>query len=437
VRPMAFFGRSNESIRMEGKKPLGGRIWIQGSKNAALPILAACMLIPGKCVLRGCPDITDIECMCSLLKSTGAEVEQMEHQIEIDTRSVREHRLPEKYVSAMRSSVVLMGAMLGRLGEVHVNYPGGCVIGERPIDLHLYGLEKLGAQIWIEGNHIHAYADELKGAVINLPFPSVGATQNIILAAVTAQGTTVIKNAAKEPEIIELCKFLNRAGASIDYSGTLLKTGRIVIQGVELSRLHGVVYDVISDRIVAGTYLFAALAAGGEITLENIPIRQLDSICDTIRGMGAVVAIDTAQNEMTINACDRDRIVNIPYIETDVYPDFPTDLQSPLLVAACMANGKLTVREKIFSSRFRIVEELQRMGADIAIDGDTAVVTGGKELEGRTVIARELRGGAALIIAGLCASGITTVTDSGYIRRGYQDIVGDFTELGARISYVD
>ncbi|MDE7417628.1 MAG: UDP-N-acetylglucosamine 1-carboxyvinyltransferase [Lachnospiraceae bacterium] len=422
---------------MDGKKPLGGRIWIQGSKNAALPILAACMLIPGKCVLRGCPDITDIECMCSLLKSTGAEVEQMEHQIEIDTRSVREHRLPEKYVSAMRSSVVLMGAMLGRLGEVHVNYPGGCVIGERPIDLHLYGLEKLGAQIWIEGNHIHAYADELKGAVINLPFPSVGATQNIILAAVTAQGTTVIKNAAKEPEIIELCKFLNRAGASIDYSGTLLKTGRIVIQGVELSRLHGVVYDVISDRIVAGTYLFAALAAGGEITLENIPIRQLDSICDTIRGMGAVVAIDTAQNEMTINACDRDRIVNIPYIETDVYPDFPTDLQSPLLVAACMANGKLTVREKIFSSRFRIVEELQRMGADIAIDGDTAVVTGGKELEGRTVIARELRGGAALIIAGLCASGITTVTDSGYIRRGYQDIVGDFTELGARISYVD
>ena len=395
------------------------------------------MLIPGRCVLRGCPDITDIECMCSLLKSTGAGVEQREHQIEIDTRGVREHRLPEKYVSAMRSSVVLMGAMLGRLGEVHVNYPGGCVIGERPIDLHLYGLEKLGAQIWIEGNHIHAYADELKGAVIDLPFPSVGATQNIILAAVTAQGTTVIKNAAKEPEIIELCKFLNRAGASIDYSGTLLKTSRIVIQSVELSRLHGVVYDVISDRIVAGTYLFAALAAGGEITLENIPIRQLDSICDTIRGMGAVIAIDTAQNEMAINACDRDRIVNIPYIETDVYPDFPTDLQSPLLVAACMANGKLTVREKIFSSRFRIVEELQRMGADIAIDGNTAVVTGGKELEGRTVIARELRGGAALVIAGLCASGITTVTDSGYIRRGYQDIVGDFTELGARISYVD
>lgn len=429
------------SIRMEGKKPLGGRIRIQGSKNAALPVLAACMLIPGVCVLGGCPGITDIECMCSLLESTGAAVKtaagRTGNRLEVDTRSVREHRLPEKYVSAMRSSVIMMGAMLGRLGEVCVNYPGGCVIGERPIDLHLYGLEKLGAQIWTEGNHIHAYADELKGAVIDFPFSSVGATQNTILAAVTARGTTVIRNAAKEPEITELCKFLNRAGASIDYSGTLLKTGRIVIQGVELSRLHGVEYDIIPDRIVAGTYLFAALAAGGEITLENIPTGQLGSICDTIKGMGAVITVDEGQNEMTINACDRDRIVNLPYIQTAVYPDFPTDLQSPLLVAACMAKGKLTVRERIFSSRFRIVEELRRMGADIVMEGDTAVVAGGRELEGRTVIARELRGGAALVTAGLCASGITTVADSGYIRRGYQDIVGDFTQLGARISYVD
>lgn len=436
---MAHFGRNSESIRMEGKKPLDGRIRIQGSKNAALPILAACMLIPGKCVLRGCPDITDIECMFNLLKSTGAAVNTVSagaEAVEIDTGSVREHRLPERYVSAMRSSVIMMGAMLGRLGEVCVNYPGGCVIGDRPIDLHLYGLEKLGAQIWIEGNHIHAYADELRGAVIDFAFPSVGATQNVILAAVTAQGTTVIKNAAKEPEIIELCRFLNTAGARIDYAGTLLKTGRIVIQGVELSRLRGIEYDIISDRIVAGTYLFAALAAGGEVALENVPIRQLDSICDTIRGMGAALTVDADRNEMTIDACDRDRIVNVPYIETEVYPDFPTDLQSPLLVAACMARGRLAVREKIFSSRFRIVEELRRMGADIEVKGDTALVTGGRELEGRTVIARELRGGAALVIAGLCASGITTVADSGYIRRGYQDIVGDFTALGARISYI-
>lgn len=438
---MPRFDRDSKLIWIEGKQPLSGRIQIQGSKNAALPILAACMLIPGTCVLKGCPDITDIKCMCSLLQSTGAEVElcgvQTGNQIIVDTRNVREYRLPEKYVSAMRSSVVLMGAMLGRLGEVCVNYPGGCVIGERPIDLHLHGLEKLGAQIWIEGNHIHAYADELKGAVIELPFPSVGATQNIIMAAVTARGTTVIKNAAREPEVTELCKFLNQAGAKIDYTGAFLPEGRIVIHGVELSRLHEVSYEIITDRIVAGTYLFAVLAAGGEVTLEKIPMEQLDSTCDIITRMGAAIAFDEDRNEVTIYAGDRSKIINIPYIETQVYPAFPTDLQSPLLAAACMAKGQLKVREKIFSSRFRIVEELRRMGADVTVDEDLAVVIGGRELEGRTVIARELRGGAALVIAGLCASGITTVADAGYIGRGYQDIVGDLTKLGARIRYGD
>lgn len=426
---------------MEGKRALDGRIQIQGSKNAALPILAACMLIPGTCTLKGCPDITDIGYMCGILKSAGASVSSSgadtKLQLEVDTRNVREYRLPEKYVSAMRSSVVMMGAMLGRLGEVHVNYPGGCVIGERPIDLHLYGLEKLGAQIWTEGNHIRAYADELKGAVIEFPFSSVGATQNVILAAVTAKGTTVIKNAAGEPEVTELCRFLNQAGADIDFSKVLLSEGKIVIHGVELSRLHGVEYHIISDRIVAGTYMFAALAAGGTVTLENVPIRQLGSVCDIITKMGAEIMSDADKGEVTVAAVDRERIVNIPYIETDIYPAFPTDLQSPLLVAACMAKGTLEVREKIFSSRFRIVEELQRMGARIDVDGDRAIVTGGRELEGRNVIARELRGGAALVIAGLCASGITTVADSGYIRRGYQDIVGDLAGLGARISYVD
>ena len=382
---MPHFDRDSKSIWIEGKRPLSGRVQIQGSKNAALPILAACMLIPGKCVLRGCPDITDIKCMCSLLQSTGAEIKlcgvQTGNQITVDTRNVREHRLPEKYVSAMRSSVVLMGAMLGRIGEVCVNYPGGCVIGERPIDLHLYGLEKLGAQIWIEGNHIHAYADELKGAVIELPFPSVGATQNIIMAAVTAQGTTVIKNAAREPEVTELCKFLNRAGAKIDYAGAFLPEGRIIIHGVELSSFHEVSYEIITDRIVAGTYLLAALAVGGEVTLENIPIGQLDSICDIITRMGATIALDEDRNEVTIYAGDRSKIINIPYIETQVYPAFPTDLQSPLLATACITKGQLKVREKIFSSRFRIVEELRRMGADVTVDEDLAVVIGVKELE--------------------------------------------------------
>lgn len=440
---MAHFDRNNESIRMEGRNALSGRIKIQGSKNAALPILAACLLIPDKCLLKGCPDITDIGYMCSLLKSAGAVVNtrsftgQTGPCLEIDAQNIKEYRLPEKYVSAMRSSVVLMGAMLGRLGEVCVNYPGGCVIGERPIDLHLYGLEKLGAQIWTEGNHIHAYADELKGAVITFPFPSVGATQNTILAAATARGTTIIKNAAREPEIVELCRFLNKAGAKIELPDTFMTQGSIVIHGVELSRLHKVEYDIPSDRIVAGTYLFAALAAGGEIILENVPIGQMDSVCGIITGMGAAVQQYSEEKMIKVNASDRERIINIPYIETDVYPAFPTDLQSPLLVAACMAKGRLMLRERIFSSRFRIVEELQRMGADVTIDGDTAVVIGGRELEGRNVIAKELRGGAALVIAGLCASGITTVADCGYIHRGYQDIVGDLAGLGARIGYVN
>ena len=440
---MAHFDRTNESIQMEGRNPLDGRIQIQGSKNAALPILAACMLIPGKCLLKGCPDITDIGYMCSLLKSTGAVVRTNSLEMdsgfcaEIDTQNVKEYRLPGKYVSAMRSSVVLMGAMLGRLGEVCVNYPGGCVIGERPIDLHLYGLERLGAQIWTEGNHIHAYADELKGTIIKFPFSSVGATQNTILAAVTAQGTTIIKNAAKEPEIVELCKFLNKAGANIEFPPDFMTHGILVIHGVELSRLHGVEYEIIPDRIVAGTYLFAALAAGGEIELENVPIRQLDRVCDIIIGMGAEVEKWEEEHRIRINACDRKRIVNIPYIETDIYPAFPTDLQSPLLAAACMAKGNLVVKEQIFSSRFRIVEELQRMGADVTIEKDTAIVAGGRELVGCNVIAGELRGGAALVIAGLCARGITTIADARYIRRGYQDIVGDLAKLGARIRYVN
>lgn len=443
VKSMAHFVRNNESIHMEGGNPLCGKVQIQGSKNAALPIMAACILIPGKCILRNCPDITDIEYMCNLLKSTGAQVrvEHVENQtgllIEIDASDIHEHRLPEKYVAAMRSSIVLMGAMLGRLGEVCVDYPGGCVIGDRPIDLHIYGLERLGVQIWTEGNHIHAYVDELKSTVINFTFSSVGATQNAILAAVTAQGTTVIKNAAREPEIVELCRFLNKAGTRIELSERFYTEGRIVIHGVELSRLHGTEYDIISDRIVAGTYLFAALAAGGEISVENAPIRQMGSVCDIVIGMGAEVLTDQEQSMIQIKACDRGRIKNLAYIETGIYPAFPTDLQSPLLAAACMAQGKLMVRERIFSSRFRIVEELQRMGADITVDGDLAEITGGRELEGRTVIARELRGGAALVIAGLCASGITTVADSAYIRRGYQDIVGDLSKLGARISYVD
>lgn len=425
---------------MEGGKRLTGTVCIQGSKNAALPVLAASVLIPDACVLKNVPYITDISCMENLLKSTGAVLEEQEnaHELRIDSANIREYRLPAKYVSAMRSSVVLMGALLGRLGEALVDYPGGCVIGERPIDLHLFGLEKLGAQIWTDKNLIHAYADELKGAFINFPFPSVGATQNTILAAVTARGTTIIKNAAREPEVAALCEFLNKAGARIEMGHDFIATGKIVIHGVEVSALHGVEYEIIPDRIVAGTYMFAALGAGGDIALENAPVSQLRSVCALIRKMGASVVSEDENNRILMRTDENRRIQNVPFVETGVYPEFPTDLQSQLLACACVSEGELTIKERIFSSRFKVVEELVRMGADIEVlDNERVRVRGVEQLEGRTVIAQELRGGAALVNAGLAAKGITTVADIRYIKRGYQDIVGDLKGLGARISYVD
>lgn len=438
---MAQCKNNSNSIKMEGGSPLCGSVRIQGSKNATLPIMAACLLISGKCTLRGCPDITDVAYMGRLLESTGAEVETQAGRdftgtdISINANVISGCRLPSRYVKAMRSSVILMGALLGRVGEAYVDYPGGCVIGERPIDWHLSGLEKLGAQIWIEENRIHAYADELIGAQITLPFPSVGATQNIILAAVTAKGTTVIKNAAREPEVTVLCDFLNRAGADITLAESFWTEGRLIIRGTPLSRLHAVEFDMIPDRIVAGTYMFAAMAAGGDINLENVPIEQLYSVCAIITKMGGSVTYDSEKRMLGVSAPEKGGLKNISFIKTDIYPGFPTDLQSPLMAAAAVAKGVLIINESIFSSRFKIAEELKRMGADISIDGDTAVIKGVAALTGRNVIAHELRGGAALVIAGLAASGITTVSDISYINRGYQDIAGDLRCLGAKIGY--
>ena len=326
----------------------------------------------------------------------------------------------------MRSSVILMGALLGRLGRVGIDYPGGCVIGERPIDLHLMALEKLGAQITTEGNYIYATAKKLVGNEIFFPISSVGATQNALLAAVTAQGTTILHHAACEPEVMTLCEFLSLAGARIEGTGT----DTLVIYGVD--ELHATEYEIIPDRIVAGTYLFAAMAAGGQVILQNAPVAQLGAVLSVLTGMGASIITCTDQTTMVIHAPDRP--VNLPYVETEVYPGFPTDLQSLLLVAACIAEGELVLRERIFSGRFKIIEELLRMGAVIRQENDCAIIEGGHPLEGRNVIARELRGGAALLTAGLAANGITTVTDTMYIRRGYEDVIGDLTALGAVIA---
>lgn len=413
-------------IRIEGGHPLHGSVRIQGSKNATLPILAACLLIPGKCVIHNCPMITDVTYMLKLLEYAGCIVERKGSDVIIDACHISEFRLPGSYVRKMRSSVILMGALLGRIHEVGIDYPGGCVIGERPIDLHLRGLEALGANISIEGNYIYASAKKLQGTTISFPFSSVGATQNVLLAAVLAEGETCIQNAAKEPEIEALCHFLKLAGADIEGAGT----GQIVVRGVE--ELHPVEYEMIPDRIVAGTYLFAAMAAGGEIDLKSVPIAHLESVLHVIRDMGGELLVRHADLEVRLQVGMNTK--NLPFIETDVYPGFPTDLQSPLLSTAVVTKGSLLLKEKIFPGRFKIVEELCRMGANIREEQDCVLIGGSSALEGRNVIARELRGGAALVIAGLAARGITTIMDTSYIYRGYEDIVRDLRALDACIT---
>lgn len=413
-------------IRIEGRHPLRGSVKIQGSKNATLPILAACLLIPGKCVIHNCPMINDVIYMIKLLEYAGCIVECKGSTVSIDACHISEFRLPGSYVRKMRSSVILMGALLGRIHEVGSDYPGGCVIGERPIDLHLRGLEALGACISIEGNYIYASAKELKGTAIAFPFSSVGATQNVLLAAVLADGETCIRNAAKEPEIEVLCDFLKLAGADIEGGGT----EQIVVRGVK--NLHPVEFEMIPDRIVAGTYMFAAMAAGGEVCLKSVPVKHLESVLHVIRDMGGEVLVQQEGSEIILHAGTNTK--NISFIETDVYPGFPTDLQSQLLATAVVTKGSLLLKERIFSGRFKIVEELRRMGADIREEQDSVQINGGVTLEGRNVIARELRGGAALVIAGLAASGITTVMDNGYIYRGYEDIARDLRALGAHIT---
>lgn len=418
----------NSPIRIEGGNPLCGRVHIQGSKNATLPILAATLMIPGKSIIYNAPDITDIYYMTKLLECSGCVVTKNENCIMVDASDVKEYRFPGTFVKKMRSSVILLGAMLGRLGEAGIDYPGGCVIGERPIDIHLMALRKLGADIQIEGNYIHAMAKELVGTDIVFPFPSVGATQNVILAAVNAKGTTKIHNAALEPEVTELCRFLNKSGADIE----VVNNDTIVIN--ETSQLAETEYKVCSDRIVAGTYLFAAMATKGEIILEEAPIDQMSETLKVVKSMGGMIDENLEEHKLTLNVPRH--ITNLDYIETAVYPGFPTDLQSPLLVAACKAEGMLVLRETIFNSRFKVIEELKRMGADIYCCDDTAVINGASKLTGRNVIARELRGGAALVIAGLAAGGITIVSESAYIERGYEDIVRDLSLLGAKLQWI-
>lgn len=411
------------SVYISGNASLYGEVTVQGSKNAALPIMAAALLVPGISVLRNCPDIMDVEYMCRILSGIGCRIVRKGSEVQIDATVLKDSRLPKEYVTQMRSSVMLMGPILGRMGEVFLNYPGGCVIGDRPIDLHLKALEALGTCCEDGEDGLYATAGSLHGTLVHLDFPSVGATENVIMAAVAADGTTCVENCAMEPEIGQLCAFLREAGADIVQP----RPGQILIRGQ--TPLHSCSFTISSDRIVTGTYMCACLAAGGEILLKGAPYGENEALENTARRMGAQLARipDGLWMRRTEKLLSPGRMV------TGGYPGFPTDLQSPLLVSMAVAEEGSSMRETVFNGRFRMVEELNRMGAGIVVDKDVAFVPGGKKLYGKRVLARELRGGAALVIAGLCAQGETVVDNRCYIDRGYEDICRDLRQLGARV----
>lgn len=412
-------------IEVDGGNVLQGEIKIQGSKNAVLPILAASVLNVGTVTLRNCPQIGDVENMLQLLAHLGCRVDWHDDCITINTESLCSCELEEQSAKAMRSSVFFMGAMLGRLGCVKIPYPGGCSIGARPIDIHLQALRQMDVEIAELETEIACQCSHIKGANIVLPFPSVGATENIIMAAVNANGTTVIENAAREPEIEELCHFLQKMGAEIYYD----RQGLIVIVGGK--KLSDVEYTISSDRIVTGTYLSAVAGIGGEVTLQADCGSCLGSLFSVLEQIGCQIIVDSDKIHIEAPLLKQ----AIPYIATRPYPGFPTDMQSQLTAILSTASGTSIIEETIFESRYENVKELRKMGAKISVDGRIAKIYGVSQLHGADVYAHELRGGAALVIAGLMASGTTRIYGVPYIERGYEDICGEFRQLGAKIRY--
>ncbi|MBP1999225.1 UDP-N-acetylglucosamine 1-carboxyvinyltransferase [Paenibacillus shirakamiensis] len=412
-----------DKLVIEGGKPLSGTIRIHGAKNAALPILAASLLSGGKVQLRNVPKLLDIDVMLRILNRLGCHTIHRGDTVVIDSSGADSCQVPEDLMKLMRSSIFLMGPLLAKFGEVCVYQPGGCAIGERKIDLHLEGLKALGAEIEENEEQIWCRAKKLVGAEIHLDFPSVGATENIMMAAVKAEGTTIITNAAREPEIGDLQNFLNSMGASIIGAGT----DTIRIRGVkELSPCD---YEIIPDRIVAGTVLLAAAATRGTVTLTNSNPSHLVSLLHVLRRAG--VQIGACNDIINVSSLTRPKAVD--RIVTSPYPAFPTDLQSQVMVLLSLAEGLSLMKETVFEGRFKHVDELVRMGADITVNHTSAFIRGVPRLYGATVEATDLRAGAALVIAGLAAHGTTVVEQVHHIDRGYDHIENLFQHLGANM----
>ena len=409
--------------------PLHGEVEISGSKNAVLPIMAAALLADGPCEINDVPALRDVDVMCRLLRSMGATViEDYENStIIIDTKEIVAEEVPYELVKRMRASFFVMGPLIARMGRAKIALPGGCAIGERPIELHLKGLRILGASITKDHGYVEACADKLVGGKIYLDFPSVGATENIMMAATLAEGTTVIENAAEEPEIVDLASFLNKMGARIKGAGT----DTVKIEGVE--RLRGTRHTVIPDRIEMGTFMVAAAITRGNVLLKNVVPDHVKPVVAKLIECGVVIE-DTDEGLRVRGDVN-------PLISTDLktlpYPGFPTDMQSLFMALLATTEGESVVIETVFENRFMHVGELNRMGANIKIDGKSALLPGSRKLQGAQVISTDLRAGAALVLAGLVAEGTTEVSEIYHIDRGYEKFKEKLNGLGAKVERID
>ncbi len=414
----------NDRLIINGKKPLVGEITLQGAKNAVLPIMAACILADGVCSLLNCPDLSDVSVASDILKYLGCKVSFQNNIATIDSSSADKYIIPSNLMEKMRSSVMFLGAVVSRFGKAVITYPGGCDLGARPIDIHIKALRKLGVEIEEAQNVIFCFCDKIKPGKIVLDFPSVGATENVMLASCVSDGITVIENAAKEPEIVDLQNFINTIGGKISGAGT----SKIVIEGVK--RLRGCCYTVMTDRIACATYLTATALCGGEIVISGGSREYINTVCDVLEYSGCSIK-NYADGKLLLRSSGVLKAKAL--IETSVYPGFPTDAQPVITVCMCCSKGKSLIRENIFSDRFRYCRQLRKMGADINVVGTGAFINGVETLFGANVEAEELRGGAALVLAGLKAEGVTTITNVNFIDRGYEKIENVFKSLGADI----
>lgn len=415
-----------DALKITGRRRLKGSVNIGGAKNAVLPIMAAAMMVDGEVILKNVPQLTDVTAMCAILRVLDIKVKTENDILIINAENAKYHDIPDSMMKTMRASNLIWGPLLDRFSFARIPTPGGCRIGSRPMDIHIKGMRKLGVEVAEHGGIIISHGKNRRGNDLYLDFPSVGATENLIMAAVKTRGETLIRNAAREPEVADLCSFLVACGASIRGIGS----DTLFINGVE--KLHAAEYEIIPDRIVGGTLLLAAALTDGDVTIKKTRPEHIEALTTKMAEAGVIV--ERSAETLRVKGCDKLSAVDL---KTMPYPGFPTDIQPQFMAAMTQAEGASVICESIFENRFGHCNDLNRMGADIKVDGRWAVVRGKTLLEGTAVEASDLRGGAALILAGLTAYGETLVHNASFIERGYCDLGNVFNELGARIERIE